>query len=313
MKLVAAFLALGLLIAGIALTFVFLRAQGASEQAHASLAGPEVWRSQIQNVGPDQAYEHMLATAAVLPAAEEHQVQHEFGKALYEELGADALPICVASPSDGCLHEIAALMLQGAGRTASADLAQVCKEHFTGDELVSCRHGIGHGLVHNLGLTQSGLNKALTLCDQVEKEDPELGCHGGVFMEFNTGEFGRVGLRSSPGESPYFPCEAVGSAEHASVCYFWLVQWQARNLSKDKLPTDATIARIGDYCEGAGREEDVRSCFKGLGFFVSFVTNIHMQATQEYCSVSSDVAAYRDICSRAGAHYVTSRTRNEEL
>ena len=248
------------------------------------------WKSAITSRGGKVAYADFGRVVSVLTPEMQHQEAHVFGGALYDAEGLAGLAVCDAEFSFGCFHEFLGRAIAQLGFSSIAELNQACTIAL-GSTALSCRHGIGHGILAYLGYSDADLTKALATCKQVSTDDPIGGCDVGVFMEYNLrvmlGVDGKV--RPEHGTDMQFPCDSV-SDEAKATCYYAQPQWWQQNFRKNGLSDEQDMfQRIGELCAEAPSQYQ-RNCFEGVGVIAPAAVSFSGENTLALCeSASADV------------------------
>lgn len=245
------------------------------------------WKDRIDAVGPKRAYQEFAVDVEPLTPGERHENAHTFGGALFEAVGVTGLATCDARFSYGCFHEFLGRAIAELGLGVVNSLNQGCIDAL-GSSVLSCQHGIGHGIQAALGYDESALRKALDTCRSLPYIDPIGGCYGGVFMEYNMqtmlGEAGRTRALTSAG--PLYPCTLLDSP-YRPACAFWSPQWwidlQHQAHGRDYVDT----AAVGEQCDAFRETDLVRACYEGLGTVVAPEGDFVAARVRALCEESS--------------------------
>ncbi len=200
----------------------------------------------------------------------------------------------------GCYHGVIQAFFAHQG-TDSASVAALCRDtpgiSNSGWLRFQCVHGIGHGLVQTYTMN---LPRALGGCDMLGNNWDAESCYGGAFMEFIVGGRGQshhVHLPpkqdSAPGGGvdhqgmdhvPFkvreptdllYPCSVLG-ARYQRACY----QMQAGLIVER---TGLDFVKVAAVCDTAPLEMR-RTCYQGIGTYVSGVTNRDPEESIRLCT-----------------------------
>ncbi len=246
------------------------------------------WEGRITKVGGTAAYQEFAESVATGTPQSQHAQAHVFGSALYQAEGLPGLATCDSRFSFGCYHEFLGRAISSLGLAVVAQLNDACFQVLSSSPL-SCQHGIGHGIIADLGYDASSLDKALAVCKDLPHSDPIGGCYGGVFMEYNLqtmlGEEGRI----RPATADLLaPCDRE-SAVYQPACYFWQPQWWRQNLrTQGVVDNKIAYSQIGALCAQAPANMQ-RSCFEGIGNNIPADAEFDANTARTLC-----IAATRD-------------------
>lgn len=168
----------------------------------------------------------------------------------------------------GCYHGVVRAYFASKGKTRPQDVVGICTEELGPLIRFQCLHGLGHGVLANLG---HDLFRALTYCDALGKAFDRESCYGGVFMEnivvaleLESGRTNSVGDSDQPPylrpDDAHYPCDAVADRYRGS-CY--LLQTSGMLLYNGR-----SYAATGAACEKAP-DRYVSVCFESLGRDIS--------------------------------------------
>ena len=256
-----------------------LHAGAGAPPASASITSQEsYWMDHIKSEGGVVAYADFGRFVSAMTPEIQHQEAHVFGGALYNVEGVAGLAVCDMQYSFGCFHEFLGRAIARLGLGSISQLNQQC-EHALGSSGLSCRHGIGHGILAYMGYSDDALSEAIARCRSVSANDPIGGCDAGVFMEYNLqimlGSEGKI--RAVHNSDMQFPCPNV-SAEAKESCYFSQPQWWAQVYMTQGLSDQSDIfERIGKLCDQTPTQYQ-RNCFEGIGVIAP--AEVRFSATQ---------------------------------
>ena len=225
---------------------------------------------------------------------------------------------CTELFQSGCYHGVVQAFFAYEG-TDSASVAGLCRDtpgiNNSGWLRFQCVHGIGHGLVQTYTMN---LPRALAGCDLVGNSWDAESCYGGAFMEFIVGGRGQshhvhmmmkkdsaVGggtmsnddmkHMATPDSYPPFkarnptdllyPCSVLGE-KYQRACY----QMQAGLIVER---TGLDFAKVAGVCDTAP-ERMRRTCYQGIGTYVSGVTSRDPEESIRLCSLGTTL--YRPWC-----------------
>jgi hypothetical protein len=220
----------------------------------------------------------------------------------------------------GCYHGVIQAFFAYQG-TDSAKVAALCHDtpgiNNSGWLRFQCVHGIGHGLVQTYTMN---LPRALAGCDMLGNSWDAESCYGGAFMEFIVGGRGQshhvhllvkkdsaagdgtdhAGMEgmdhaARPDSSPPFkvrdptdllyPCSVLGD-KYQRACY----QMQPGLIVER---TGLDFVKVAAVCDTAP-EPMRRTCYQGIGTYVSGVTSRDPEESIRLCSQGS--TRYRSFC-----------------
>lgn len=243
-----------------------------------------------------KAYLAFKASVAGLEPGAQHAQAHLFGEALFNNLGVDGISVCDNSFSYGCYHSFLGTAIHVKGLSVVPVLNDKCIEKLKSQAL-GCQHGIGHGIMADLGYQFKDLTQALENCDKLPVNDPIGGCTGGVFMEYNfqTMLVEKAKTRSFDAKNPHYPCSEV-SQDYQPACYFWQGQWWANVLPGS---LEEKYQRLGLLCQEVSGKPLQGQCFLGAGNTVGQFVNWDAKRAISLCQ---KILPYEgQIMCRAGA------------
>lgn len=254
------------------------------------------WQKRIQAVGMAQAYSEFGRAITRLTPANRHFMAHIFGAALYEAEGIKGLSTCDTRFLYGCFHELLSRALLEYGLQAIEEIEAACLSSPNADAPLSCKHGIGHGLVAYFGYDTLNLKNALVVCDRLG-EDPIGACYEGVFMEYLLRFFSAADgadARTFIREDPYDVCVDFEGIK-AKRCIGLLALWWRTSVFSNEITT-ADYRWMGGLCDTlpAHVAEYRYTCFRGIGFAAVVDAAALSDITEACYAASSNIADVRD-------------------
>jgi hypothetical protein len=265
----------------------------------------EGWRKLIRKIGGNEAYEEFAKSVEGLRDETKHNYIHGFGGVLYEEEGIEGISVCDERFFYGCFHEFVGRAIEDRGLESAIEMNQVCVDSFSGSEMQSCQHGIGHGIQSLYGYTQGDLDAALEECYSLPNNNISGGgCYGGIFMEYNLRT-----MLSSEGtirhsENIFSPCDTVDPL-YQEACVYWQPQWWRTDSLWSLINLVNMYEIMGGYChqmvnllsdESKNTNVLRRSCFGGIGGISAPDTEFNMQYSAELCDAATNDDAENAIC-----------------
>jgi len=281
----------------IPLVLFFFRAKAAMPLS----SDAQLWKADIQQMGPDKAYEKFAKSVEGKAQGVQHGSTHAFGAALYEVEGDEGFPICRDLFQYGCAHGFIARALQIEGIGAVSRFAEVCRtQSYPG----MCLHGIGHGLVSSMGYDEASYQKAVAACRNIAHDTSTAGCVGGSTMEYGLKTMATDGTTLEPvtDASRFEPC--ISTNEDAkSACYYWITGWWYTYLTSNLrvLPYNA-ILRMGEYCRGMDESQYVGECFGGIGDNVVVASDYNGEKAIALCNAASPDVSEQLYCKAYAAN-----------
>lgn len=251
------------------------------------------WRTEIEKLGGEAAYEEAATVATELQNSRAHFLMHAFGEALFRTKGIEALSVCDHRFQWGCFHEFTGTAISELGAKVVDDFIRVCENHKRPGE---CMHGVGHGILSNEGYETPDLAPALEQCD-VTNGSMWTGCVGGVFMEFNVRRVIAVDSLEDPRpfdpRAPFAPCLDGQIQAYARECVYWLPMWW--HYAEENVPMNAReTMRLAQYCDTLGVLDLKTACFEGIGYLVGRgVSDAHIRSE---CEAVSTERKLRQAC-----------------
>lgn len=284
---------------------VYQKDVSTEEMTGAQLGSHDFWEERIARVGAPQAYEELTKWSKGFSVGEQHGFAHTFGGALYAQEGVDGIAYCDARFSFGCYHEFLGTAIADRGLSSVNELNEACFRVVPENSL-SCQHGIGHGILTDIGYDLPDIKKALSMCRDLPYSDPIGGCYGGVFMEYDHRTMWGDSAVSREGDSaePFALCESIDD-EYGKACAFWTPQWWGQAFRSLDSDAHARARRMGHWCEGEvfGRTH-VRDCFEGIGNIVSFDAQFDPEESRLLCEAASDNLEHRLWCLNIAANHL---------
>lgn len=222
------------------------------------------WKSRIQAVGGEPAYDELTEALTVTHKGLTHGMQHDethiFASALYSVQGLKGISVCDGRFEYACFHQLVAEALSDRGAGSLNEIIEACKDG------PGCKHSVGHGVLGLVGYTFPDLQEAVSICNTLPNEVYVQGCYGGIVMEYNMRTL--LGddhpLRSIGGDW-FEPCSRL-SKPVQRVCYFWQPTWWRGELSSsDSTLSPSALKRIGDTCRTVKDTDLKDSCIEGAG------------------------------------------------
>jgi len=216
-------------------------------------------RETLPEIGSEALQVRLLELYEKDGPGEQHMAFHYFGEVLYEEEGANGLPLCENWYGFGCFHGflLSAIDVEGYQVVPLLDEACVSANKSTMD-IETCHHGIGHGLVEFSG---RDADEAVEVCDMVHHVFEKLGCASGVFMEYfsPTQSEKRILVDAPPFDkkNPYNVCDTYTGVRKAT-CLFEIHPWW-QNVAKFDPQT------VEQMCNAVEEEEAREFCLIGYG------------------------------------------------
>lgn len=235
----------------------------------------DYWKKEIDDIGPEKAYELLKKGIAGLTYSRSHQTLHIFGVALYEKFGLDGIKYCDDYQSYGCFHGFMASYISDKGLSALNETAKVCPGTYPLIEN-RCFHGIGHGLVDSLG--KHHLNEAFSYCQKIGSMTYR-GCPQGVVMEYfipinqqSQEEYERFDEKKLFG-----PCPEVNS-QFQKYCYAFvpMFYWPVEVIDE---PTKTEY-----YCQTLAQPLQQQMCLVSVGIKLAVRHNFNLELAWDNCA-----------------------------
>jgi hypothetical protein len=276
------------------------------------------YKQLILSNGPREAHDLYVAEGNSLGSEEEHELAHAFGSALFQTMGISALSYCGDEFVYGCYHEVMGEETSKEGFKALSSLFVTCEKNEL-VILVSCEHGIGHGILSQLGYTLPDLTKALNLCFTYgiqETTKPHTSCQDGVFMEYNmrfmtpdSPNSKEAPPREFTAEQAFAPCNDVDE-KFRPVCAYELPLWWVSAGLSESTTTGAMWQQVAAYC--LSMPDSLQSyCFKGAGYINATINMQNAQFIAHDCNVMTANGAHSlDCILGAVRRYMLLNTQN---
>ena len=291
-----------LVIAGVVLHFISQEREENIEstfrkemQGQSSFIGQtKTYEDLLKAVGADKAQDILAAT---LPNdAQSHLVDHETGTFLYHTEGLAGINGCKDYFGDGCYHGFIAAMVLDRGLSDIRDLVNVCEQDLVSDQQNRCAHGIGHGILDNVGYTN--LRSALGLCRSAFANNVNATkyCFDGIFMEGKLGSYAEPTTTASlyyRANDPMYPCNLPDVLAAGAHDRCWISQSQ-RTLSQDYGGLfDGNIGKVTDYCAAMENSSDQFTCYMGIARQIALSSNNDLSVVRQMCAREGGTRAER--------------------
>ena len=276
--------------------FIFSSTAGDSQKTYST-----VWDDRIQHIGPETAYSELIEQSGAYSKGALHEMAHEFGGALYRNVGLEGILVCDTQFDYGCYHEFLGKAIADQGVGILRELNEQCQSLLS--EPGFCQHGIGHGIQAHVGYEKSDLKEALRLCSALPGNDPIGGCIGGVFMEYNFRTMLAEESTLREDTSLSSPCQDLQGAQQ-DACLFWQPQWWHGSLGYGK--DESTFATLGEHCRAVHnqlQDTSLDTCLRGIGNILGTFDSVTTTTVQKLC-MSADSSSR--VCSEHGMQFVTA-------
>lgn len=235
----------------------------------------EKWLGKIEEVGAQRAYEEFKRQFQGKDFNTQHLAGHLFGEVLYQKEGVKGVAFCDETFAYACYHSFFGRAFAEKGLSIVEKMDKECIRKHGPENGVSCQHGIGHGLLENLGSER--LVEALEACERTQKTSPIFGCTAGVFMEYNVpiiiSQDNAYSKIRELGSDPDFPCSTL-ARKYRTSCYHEIVQLWDKYFDYEK---------IGSLCAGLDDEKEAGACFSGAGAVAGPSSDYDALKTIEKC------------------------------
>lgn len=238
----------------------------------------EFWMNKINEEGGPTAHDDFLNIYQDFDYDDQHEHAHVFGEAVFKTLGVDGIVVCDQSFGFGCYHSFFGWTLLTHGIEIINTLDAACIEVY-GEKGLGCQHGIGHGLLVELGPDK--LDESLRLCSTLNWQGGIGGCTGGVFMEFNFNTMGESGKRQPVDDDYHYPCYEVVD-RYKEACYFEMAAWWGA------LTNWHDYELIGERCNEAPTTRETEACLRGLGNTIAGIRQFDVNEMLGICSEMPD-------------------------
>ncbi len=241
----------------------------------------------------------------------QHTALHVLGELLFEHEGLSGIVLCDDMSNYGCYHGFmgTAITETGHADVIFQEIANECAQLSDQRQQGSCFHGVGHGILGDLGYEFDSLVEGLTICGSAHTTFFSSSCDAGLFMEYNTRFLLHAPdiFATNPRpleENPYEPCPSVDVASRRT-CYFWLPDWW-------KTVTNGDYAQIGVWCAAVADPLQKLSCFSGVGKAVAWFSPRDIARTIGLCGRMPHERG-RSLCLLEAAATTYQRTEDREL
>lgn len=263
----------------------------------------QYWTEFIAKKGPESAAAEIVRmknSPEQLGPKFLHTVAHAFGEALFRTGGPKNLYLCQYDTTWGCHHQFFPYIISvstSIGDSVSSFFAYCDRRTDTLDP-ITCRHGIGHGLISYYGYTLPDLKKAFESCSE---EDPNLeksGCFSGALMEYNLRSLTKVNadhaIRPLTAENFFTPCDELDT-RYLPICVRELTEWWKAAFVPSSNPEEL-FSWLGAKCRSLPANAPLLPCFEGIGYRVR---STGKQNVQELCALSTQNQAEQEACVRS--------------
>ncbi len=238
------------------------------------------WKQYIKKVGVEKGYTDFKNVYRHSSPYMQHTSMHTIGALLYEAKGLNGITTCDSTFAYGCYHGFFGEAIQKIGISKIPILDKLCIER-VGIYESNCQHGIGHGILANVG--NENITKSLYICDTLTTKKSISDCRSGIFMEYNFNSMNHTSttIRELDPSSPYTPCSIIPKT-YQDACYFSQPEWWNRVYKKD-------YQKIGQLCENLPISQR-KMCLRGMGRVAAFSSSFEIQETISKCnSISTKV------------------------
>lgn len=228
--------------------------------------GKKFWSQRIDKIGSEKAYLEFKESFGKIDLKTQHIYGHIFSDLLYEKLGVSGYALCDDALNFACYHGFMINALSEAKdlEVTAKKLNDVCFEKFP-DKPQFCRHGIGHGILSNLGYDFEDITNALNICDELKGEFYPLGnCKGGVIYEyhFQNPNHSDPKTLAFDENNPYSICPSLPEKSQPT-CHYWIVAWWRQSLP---YRGERLFEEIGKLCKNISDRESKKACFGAGGY-----------------------------------------------
>jgi len=253
------------------------------------------WEKKILELGGKEAYQVLKQNLAIedMSQGKKHMVAHDFGEALYRVLGVDGVAVCDNDFAFGCYHSFFGWAILDKGLTILPELDQACINIY-GEKGLGCQHGIGHGVIVELGYEKLAL--ALDECSKLNWQGPIGGCTSGVLMEFNMHTMQESDVRDPSNEGYHYPCTEVED-RFIEACYFEQPAWW-------HILGDQDFVFVGNECAKAPEGKAREACYRGVGNVAAGTQRFDIPEIAKSCRMMPTLAG--EIYCIEGATWIVS-------
>lgn len=257
-------------------------------------------RESIRAQGALETMDDFSQTLNGLSYEAAHDRLHSLGQALFDEHGFSGMALCGRFESSGCMHG-ALVEAQTESGVSAAEIAAACIEAPTLFAQRDCAHGWGHamafGAYDDIPSLQVALHGCRVFSDIKMVQICEYGANMEWFMEMEEREGQKMAaLRNA---DPLSPCNKL-EAENRAGCYFTITAdgWNSTSRSRESFDTIETAFRRD--CDSINTPRDRRSCYNGIGHFLSLQPSVDIHGLRASCTrLSSDISEQMD-CIESG-------------
>lgn len=230
------------------------------------------WAHIIEQEDGFKAYEEFGKLYGDVSYTEQHTHAHSFGEALFKTMGVNGVAVCDSNFGFGCYHSFFGWALMTYGTGIIKNLDEECIAVY-GEKGLGCQHGIGHGVLVELGLDK--LEESLELCALLNWQGPIGGCTSGVFMENNFNTMGDAVVRAVNDADYQYPCSVVGE-RYKEACYFEQPAWWLAVEAND-------LELTGRLCAQAPSLREREACYRGVGNTVAGTREYNAEEMLQAC------------------------------
>ena len=257
------------------------------------------WMERIREKGGQKAYKDFAQIYLDLPNTKQHEKAHIFGEALYKTEGISGIVVCDSNYGFCCYHSFFGWALSENGLEIMDKLDKACIETY-GNKGLGCQHGIGHGVLVELG--RDNLGQALEECGELNWKGPIGGCSSGVFMEYNFRTIDQGARRPLSEEGEYFPCDVV-ARKFKEACYFEQPAWWAAQYLND-------YSVVGRFCDELTELSHSQACFRGIGNVIAGNNGYNIPEISNQCANMPDFET--ELLCIEGATWIVSNQQEYE-
>jgi hypothetical protein len=292
-------------IAALILAIAFLGTMGMRSLRPATREADAVsqWRKAIAHDGASAAYQEFVRSVADQLPPQQHMHAHEFGDALYDEIGISGVAVCDEQFEQGCMHELVGRAVVDHGLSVLDELHDECNKALAPHSYY-CQHAVGHALMTYFGPTDAGLATSLGYCVKNKADDPLHGCFTGAFMEYfernvTTGEDNPRPVE----EGNYLSvCPSLSEQNSAWLCYFSLPRWWRQLLVHAGQTELDAIPQLLAHCEAVDDPALRDACYAGVGEAVPRAASYDVQLAIKTCDEIAKSEHVRAICRAQAAN-----------
>ncbi len=244
-------------------------------------------RKVAQTSGAKVAYE-LVKERYLNDPVKAHDLAHLTGLLAYEEQGASGFAVCDNNFAFGCYHGLFEALIRKEGDKGINLARQACHSLSPGGRVVSCLHGIGHGI---MGF-QGQLDKALAECEAFPFNE-QIYCFDGSYMEYYAGvmEERAKGLNISLDKPWEFCLGKLGASQSQCVRNHTLfLLYQGPDTRKAVIEScDQLASSLKSFC------------VESVGLFAAQTASGKPQVAQEICGGFLSHSDDQAVCQIASA------------